>query len=245
MTERARVERGGGAGAQQGVRRRPGTYGMATATSLYPFPNTLACGRSTGTRLRDWLERAVSGFLRIRPGRADQPLLDPRFPGHAFDSVSGVTYRIDLGQPARFGPDGALVDADAWRIHDLRIAGRPVRKTDQFLIATNNYRASGSGPYPMLSDGDIVPTPAPQIRDALTDHIRQGPPLEARHRTGWALSAIPGASVQLQTGPGLRRHPQDMAALGAEDLGCDADGFLQLRLPLGHDAPLANPPQDP
>lgn len=236
---------GGRAGPHHYVDIAPGPFRMADAVSLYPFPNTLTCARITGTRLRDWLERAVSGFLRIRPGRADQPLLDPRFPGHAFDSVSGVTYRIDLGQPARFGPDGALVDAGAWRIRDLRIAGRPVRKTDQLLIATNNYRASGSGPYPMLTDGDIVPTPAPQIRDALTDHIRHGPPLEARRRTGWALGAIPGASVRIRTGPGLRRHPQDMAALGAEDMGCDADGFLQLRLPLGDDAPLANPPQDP
>lgn len=223
----------------------PGPFRMGDAVSLYPFPNTLTCARITGARLRDWLERAASGFHRILPDLADQPLLDPRFPGHAFDAVSGISYRIDVGQPARFGPDGALIDPEAWRIQELHIAGRPVRDDDLFLIATNNYRASGSGPYPALTDRDLVLGAVQQVRDALTDHIRRGPPIDARRGTGWALRAVSGASVRIQTGPGLRRHPWEMRALHAEDLGCDTKGFLRLRLPLGVDAPLANPPQDP
>jgi len=240
---------GGRAGPYHYVDIPPGPFRMGDAVSLYPFPNTLTCARITGARLRDWLERAASGFLRILPDRPDQPLLDPRFPGHAFDTVSGVSYRIDVGQPARFGPDGALIDPDARRILDLRIAGRPVRDDDLFLIATNNYRASGSGPYPALGDGDLVLGPtrqaARQVRDALTHHIRHSAPIDARRDTGWALCAVPGASVRIETGPGLRRHPCDMDALAARDLGRDSKGFLRLRLPLGADAPLANPPQDP
>ncbi|SHL34717.1 2',3'-cyclic-nucleotide 2'-phosphodiesterase / 3'-nucleotidase [Roseovarius litoreus] len=236
---------GGRAGPYHYIDITPGPFRMGDAVNLYPFPNTLTCARITGARLRDWLERAASCFHQIRPGLADQPLLDPRFPGHAFDTVSGVTYRIDPGQPARFGPDGTLIDAEAWRIRDLQIFGRAVRDTDLFVLATNTYRASGSGPYPMLTDHDILDAPALQVRDALVNHVRRGPPIDARRGTGWALRPVCGASVLVDTGPGLRRHPWDIRALGAEELGCDAKGFLRLRLPLGADAPLANPPQDP
>ena len=42
-----------------------------------------------------------------------------------------------------------------------------------------------------------------------------------------------GASALHLTGPGLRAYPQEIADLGATDLGDTETGFMRLRLPLG------------
>lgn len=202
------------------------------AADLYPFPNLLCALPLTGAGLRAWLERAAIVFNTIRPGKAEQPLLDPRVPTHAFDVIHGVTYRIDLAHPPLYAPDGALLGQGAGRIRDLRHQGRPVVDSDRFVIATNTYRAFGGGHYPPTPPGTILHAGQTPIVDHLAAHIESASPLPACAPPIWRFSPMPGTSVLFDTGPGLRAYPHDIAALGAHDMGDTDAGFARLSLPL-------------
>lgn len=230
---------GGRAGPHHFTDIPAGPVRLRNVADLYAFPNTLVGARITGAALRDWLERAASCFHRLLPGIADQPLADPVSPGHAFDVISGVTYRIDLSRPPRFAPDGERLNPASHRVRDLRHQGRPVARDDQFLIATNEYRAAGGGPYRALPEADILHLSMTPVRDLLAHHIRDGPaPLRLPAAPGWAFYPMPpGTSAIVKTGPGLRNHPGDINALDATDLGDTSGGFMRLRMPLGPGSP--------
>jgi len=209
-----------------------GPVRLRNAADLYGFPNTLVGARITGSRLRDWLERAASCFHTLIPGQQGQALWDARMPGHAFDVIDGITYRIDLSQPPRYGPDGQLANADATRVRELRHNAKPVSEDDRFLIATNSYRAFGGGPYTTLPDDDIVLKGATPVRDILAAFIRDHGPISDHVTPVWAFTALPDTTAIHLTGPGLRAYPQTIANLGAVDLGDTAEGFMRLQLPL-------------
>lgn len=210
----------------------PGALFLRHAVDLYPFPNLLCIARITGAGLRDWLERAASVFHRITPGRAGQRLLAAEMPGHALDVVDGVRYEIDLSRPALFDHNGHRVSGGPGRIRALSHDGTAVAADQQFLILTNNYRAHGGGPFDPLPDDQILQTSQDQVIDLLIDHLRSAPPLDAADTPVWRFTPLQGAEVWFDTGPGLRAYPDDIAALGASDMGDTEDGFARFSLRL-------------
>lgn len=215
-----------------------GPLTLRNAADLYPFPNTLCALRLTGAELLDWLERAASTFNRIVPGKEDQPLCNPATPGHAFDVIQGLSYRIDLAPPARFDASGTLAAPSARRIRDLAHKGQPLDPHAEFILATNNYRAFGGGPYPAWPQDRIVLASQRQVRDIVADHIRHNGTTGADTPPIWSFIPIPGASVSFETGPGIRAHHEELDQLGLTDLGETATGFTRLRMALtGHRTP--------
>lgn len=220
-----------------------GDFRLRNAADLYAFPNTLCGLRMTGAQLRDWLERAAACFNRIDPNAPDQPLINPRMPGHNFDVIDGLTYAIDLSQPARFDDMGQLIDPEAHRITDLCHASKPLDDNRMFLLATNSFRAHGGGPYPQLPESSFAITSRMPIRDIVAQYVQDGDMPDAQVNPIWRFAAPVGATVTFDTGPGIRRYADEIAALGATDLGDTSAGFARLRLPLGVSASrgLANP----
>ena len=107
--------------------------------------------------MREWLEMSAGQFNRVDPAlTTPQPLVNAAFPTFNYDVIDGVTYRIDVTQPARYTPQGRLADASARRIVDLRFQGQPVTDAMEFVVATNNYRASGGGNFPGLDGSNVV-----------------------------------------------------------------------------------------
>ncbi len=209
-----------------------GALHLRNAADLYAFPNTLCGLHLTGAELHDWLERAMICFNQITPGGQDQPLCNAQVPGHDFDVICGLTYEIDLAQPARYDLSGQMINPDSFRIRNLRHRGRAVSAADEFILATNSYRAYGGGPFVRWPDEKFVFTGHLPIYDIVARYIQNSG--ETRHiaRPVWRFTAMPGTSVIYQTGPGIRAYPDEIAALGAVDLGdCDS-GFARLRLAL-------------
>ncbi len=220
-----------------------GDFRLRNAADLYAFPNTLCGVRMTGSQLRDWLERAASCFNQIHPHQPDQPLMNPLVPGHNFDVLDGLTYVIDLSQPARYDGQGRMICTQAKRIVELSFDGKPLEDDQLFLLATNSFRAHGGGPYPQMPEESFAVTSQIKVRDILAQFVRDRGDAQSVLDPVWSFAPLPGASVTFDTGPGIRRYPEDVAALGAVDLGDTPAGFARLRFSLEQKASrnLANP----
>ncbi|RKF14599.1 bifunctional 2',3'-cyclic-nucleotide 2'-phosphodiesterase/3'-nucleotidase [Roseovarius spongiae] len=211
----------------------PGSLSLRNAADLTGgFPNTLWGLRVSGAELRDWLERAATCFATLTPGVRDQPLCDPATPGHMFDLIEGLRYRIDLSAPPRFTPSGELIDPKARRIRDLTFGGEPLHDDAVFLLATTNYRASGAGPYIPPAPENVIHRGDAVMRDLLTDYLGDaGAAAAPDPEPVWRFAPLPGATAVLETGPDIVRIPGALEEAGLTPLGLTDAGFLRLRVP--------------
>ncbi|GAB3001279.1 bifunctional 2',3'-cyclic-nucleotide 2'-phosphodiesterase/3'-nucleotidase [Psychrosphaera aestuarii] len=128
-----------------------GKVSLLDVVSLYVFPNTIRVIKLTGQDVKEWLERSAGQFNQIDPTSSEpQYLLNDSFPSFDFDVIDGVTYEIDITQPSRYNTEGHLQNKSAHRIVNLKYKGIPINLDGEFLVVTNNYRASGGGKFPNI-----------------------------------------------------------------------------------------------
>lgn len=206
-----------------------GPLALRHIADLYLYPNTLQIVKVTGADVRAWLERAAGLFNRIDPSSGtEQPLIDPAFPAFNFDVIDGVTYRIDVTRPSRYDAGGALVAPDARRILDLRFRGAPIDEAAEFLIATNNYRASGGGNFPGTRTTIVLEAPD-LVRDVLVRHVVAERSVAPAANGNWSLAPLPeGVFATFLTAPLAADRAPD--GLRAEPIGAGPDGFVRWRL---------------
>ena len=209
-----------------------GDVAIRNVADLYLYPNTVRAVKVTGAQLKDWLERSAGMFNQITPGGQDQVLLNPDFPSYNFDVIDGVTYRIDLSQPSKFDPKGVLVDEGANRIVDLMYQGRPVDPAEEFVIATNNYRAGGGGDFPGAK-GDTIIFEAPDTnRDVIVRFIVEQGTINPSADANWSFAPLPGTTVLFDTGPKAAQYLADVKGVAIEPAGDGPDGFARFRIAL-------------
>jgi 2',3'-cyclic-nucleotide 2'-phosphodiesterase/3'-nucleotidase len=209
-----------------------GDVAIKNVSDLYLYPNTARAVLVTGAQVKDWLERSAGMFNRIEPGKPDQPLLNNEFPSYNFDVIDGVTYRIDLSQPSKFDTNGDLIHPEANRITDLSFNGQPIDTEQKFVIATNNYRASGGGSFPGAM-GDTVIFEGPDTnRDVIVRYIVEQGTISPRADANWSFKPLDGASVLFDTGPRSQDYLDDVQAVVIEPAGDGPDGFARYRMKL-------------
>ena len=141
----------------------PGSLALNNAADLYLYPNALYVVKVTGAELKGWLETSAKRYNTIDPSKTTpQELINPNHPSFNVDTITDkdFSYRIDVTKPV-----GQRIAAMTWR-------GKAVDPQQDFLVATNNYRASGGGGFPGL-DGSKTVFAAPDTnRDVLIAYVR-------------------------------------------------------------------------
>lgn len=209
-----------------------GDVAIKNVADLYLYPNTIRAVKITGAQLRGWLDRSAGIFNQITPGTADQPLLNPSFPSYNFDVMDGVSYQIDLSKPSRFDPKGGDLNPRSSRIIGLTYQGQPVTDDMEFIVATNNYRASGGGDFPGAKGDTIVFEGPDTNRDIIVRYIVEQGEVNPKADANWTFAPLPGASVIFDTGPAGAKYAADVQGVTIEPAGDGDDGFARFRIAL-------------
>ncbi|MEM5501751.1 bifunctional 2',3'-cyclic-nucleotide 2'-phosphodiesterase/3'-nucleotidase [Ahrensia kielensis] len=209
-----------------------GDVAIKNVADLYLYPNTVRAVEVSGAEVKDWLERSAGMFNQVELGKADQELLNPEFPSYNFDVMDGVTYKIDLSQPSKFDGDGVAVNPDANRIVDLQFDGKPIDPEARFVVATNNYRASGGGQFPGALGDTIIFEGPDTNRDVIVRYIVEQGTISPSADGNWTFKELEGTSVVFDTGPKAKQYAANVKGVKIEEAGDGADGFARFRINL-------------
>jgi 2',3'-cyclic-nucleotide 2'-phosphodiesterase/3'-nucleotidase len=186
----------GSAGVTDFTDVRAGNIALNNAADLYLYPNSLYAVKVNGAELKAWLEHGAGRFNTIDPGKAGpQELVNPGFPSYNFDTITSndVSYEIDVTQPA------------GKRIGKLAYRGKAVEPAQEFIVATNNYRASGGGGFPGLDGSKTVLASPDTNRDVLIAYLKASKQLTlAAHgsQRSWRFAKVKTAGpVVLHSAP--------------------------------------------
>lgn len=223
----------------------PGPIAIRSVSELYLFENTVKAVKLSGAALKEWLEFSVGIYNRIDPDEtSEQPLLNPAFPAFNFDVIGGVTYRVNVARPAKYGPDGTLLNPGASRIEDLRHEGVPVDPGQPLIVVTSNYRVS-SGIVPGLREAELVLDSADENRQALIDYIAEQGSLVAEPEENWSFSPIgKPVNVIFAGSPEAARYVKDFPGI-AHTGRTDARGYGIYRIDLAADPSETSMPAGP
>ncbi|MFN1551458.1 bifunctional 2',3'-cyclic-nucleotide 2'-phosphodiesterase/3'-nucleotidase [Vibrio natriegens] len=130
-----------------------GQLTFRNAADLYLYPNTLVALKVKGKQVQEWLECSAGQFKQIDVANTQpQSLIDwDNFRTYNFDVIDGVNYQIDVTKAPKYDAGCKEINPDSQRIVNLTFNGKPLDPKQDFLIATNNYRAysntfPGTGP---------------------------------------------------------------------------------------------------
>jgi 2',3'-cyclic-nucleotide 2'-phosphodiesterase/3'-nucleotidase len=180
------------AGGRQGPRYYTnvpaGPLAIKNIADLYVYPNTVMILKLTGAGIKEWLEMSAGQFNQIDPaGQEEQFLVNEAFPTYLFDVIDGVTYQIDVTQPARYNPDGSLRDAGAERIKNLCFEGEPIDGAREFALVTNNFRAYGGGNFPGGNPSNIILETPEESRQVILRYIDYRRRIDPEPDNNWSL----------------------------------------------------------
>lgn len=165
--------------ADQYVLVDAGDLTYKNAADLYLYPNTLVAVKVTGNEVKNWLECSANQFNQIDPNSTQtQSLINwENYRTYNFDVIDGVTYKIDVTQANKYDGDCKLVNPSANRVVDLTYTfedGHSITGTEfstqEFIVATNNYRAFG-GKFAGTGADHVVLELPDANREALAAYI--------------------------------------------------------------------------
>ncbi|SEI64597.1 2',3'-cyclic-nucleotide 2'-phosphodiesterase / 3'-nucleotidase [Deinococcus reticulitermitis] len=227
LSAAAPFKAGGRSGASYYTDIPAGTLAIKNVADLYVYPNTVQAVLVNGAGVQEWLERSAGQFKQIDPAKTEpQALVDESFPTYNFDVLDGVTYEIDVTQPSRYGADGQLANPNARRIKNLQYQGKPIDPAGQFVIATNNYRASGGGKFPGLDGKNIILQAPDETRQALISYFQDQKTVNPSADNNWQLTPVPGATLLIVSSPNAQKY----LPAGATLLKTRDDGFAEYTL---------------
>lgn len=186
-----------------------GQLTFRNAADLYLYPNTLVVVKASGKEVKEWLECSAGQFNQIDPtSTKPQSLINwDGFRTYNFDVIDGVTYQIDVSQPARYDGECQTVNPKAERVKDLKFNGKPIDPNATFLVVTNNYRAYG-GKFAGTGDGHIAFASPDENRSVLASWIsaesKRAGAIHPAADNNWRLAPIASKAaldIRFETSP--------------------------------------------
>ncbi|WP_299862919.1 bifunctional 2',3'-cyclic-nucleotide 2'-phosphodiesterase/3'-nucleotidase [uncultured Hoeflea sp.] len=232
LSAAAPFKAGGRGGADYFTDVPAGDIAIKNVADLYLYPNTVQAVLITGAQVKDWLEMSAGIFNKIEPGVTDAELINGDFPSYNFDVIDGVTYRVDLSQPARYSPKGELLDPDANRIQDLKFNGQAIDPEQQFVVATNNYRGGGGGNFPDIGPDKVIFQAPDTNRDVIVRYIVEQGTINPSADGNWSFAPLEDATVLFSTGPKGTAFVDDVKDVTIAPAGEGEDGFMRYRITL-------------
>ncbi|RSD26748.1 bifunctional 2',3'-cyclic-nucleotide 2'-phosphodiesterase/3'-nucleotidase [Mesobacillus subterraneus] len=210
-----------------------GTIAIKNVADLYLYPNTVATIKIKGSDVKEWLEMSAGQFNQIDENRTEeQALINPNYPVYNYDVIDGVTYQIDVTGPAKYDKDGKLVNADASRIKNLQYNGQPINLEQEFLVVTNNYRATGT--FPGVKNMTAVEMYPDENRQVIIDYIREVGTIDPSADQNWSFAGVSKElNVTFNSTPAAQNALPENGLV--DYLGTLDSGFakFQLHLPIG------------
>ncbi|MFI9174522.1 bifunctional metallophosphatase/5'-nucleotidase [Streptomyces lincolnensis] len=150
-------------------------------SGLYVYDNTLVAKVMTGAQLKAYLEYSAEYFVQTAAGAAvDVEKLTNAGgrPDYNYDYVSGVSYEIDIAQPA------------GSRIKNVTYGGVALDDAQKFVFAVNNYRANGGGAFPHVASAPELWSESTEIRTRIAEWVTAKGVLDPKDfaSVGWKLT---------------------------------------------------------
>lgn len=192
--------------------------------------NNLQAVKIKGSDLKNWLETAAKQFGQIDPTLTTEQDLVPSYSTiYNYDVFyadnNALIYQIDVTQPA------------GKRIVNLTYAGKAVGDNDDFIVATNDYRAGGGGNFPGI-DGSKTIIKSPDANQAVVSDFvkKQGKITAVANGTGQSWSFVKVTTkgpVILRSAPGKISVAQALGLGRVKSEGpLDASGFAKYTIDL-------------
>ncbi len=228
---------GGRAGVDYYTDLAAGKIALKNVADLYYYgTNNINVVKVKGSDVKEWLEMSAQQFNQIDPTKKEeQQLINTSFPTYNFDVIDGVTYQIDVTEPAKYDAGGKVINPSANRIKDLQFNGKAIDPNQDFLVATNNYRAGGGGNFPGINASKIV-IAAPDANQAVVgNYIVEAGKFNPSADKNWSFAPVTGQpNVVFDTSPKAEAfvNPED----GIAKIGASTDGFTKYSLKLAEKA---------
>ncbi|EKQ55380.1 MULTISPECIES: 5'-nucleotidase C-terminal domain-containing protein [unclassified Clostridium] len=168
--------------------------------SVYTFENFLYGVKMNGKQLKDWMEYSVRYYAQIdssnKAAVKDSVL---NIPDYNLDQLYGATYDIDLTAPACTIDKTTRRVISGNRIKNLKVNGIPVKDSDVFTVAINNYRFNGGGGFMKAAglsntDPSIVTYDSGkalgddgQVRSLMTNYIKEHGQISPECSNNWGV----------------------------------------------------------
>ena len=180
-----------------------GPLAIKNVADLYIYPNTVKAMLITGAEVKEWIEMSAGQFNRIDPkGAPQQPLINIAYPSYNFDTLDGVSYELDVTEPAKYTERGVLAAPTANRVKNLKFQGQAIDPAAQFVVATNNYRAFGGGNFPGLTAAKVIFDAPEENREVLIQYLTGfasstgQTTLNPSADNNWRIQPVPGVKLE-------------------------------------------------
>lgn len=235
LSAAAPFKAGGRMGVDYYTNIAKGPLAIKNVGDLYLYDNTIQIVKLKGSQVKDWLEMSAGQFNQINPENPDeQSLIDLSFRSYNFDVIDGVTYQIDVTKPAKYSADGQVINANSSRIVNFKYQGKEVNPDQDFLVATNNYRASGGGGFPHMKPENIKYISADENRQALINYITEEATINPSADKNWSIAPVSkDVNVVFESAPAAKELAEKTDNI--RYAGTAAEGFAKYTVNLNGD----------
>lgn len=129
--------------------------------ATYIFPNTLKTILVDRAVLKAALERSAEYFALDSQGKLciSEAFLKPVAQHYNYDYLSGLEVTVDIRRPV------------GERVVSIRYQGQELREDQKLSLCLNNYRATGTGGYPLYAQCQLVKDQPTEISQMIIEYI--------------------------------------------------------------------------